>query len=368
MSDKSTSHRAPQLNFGKLALGTMTFGAQTSPQSAFEILDAAIDSPAPVLIDTAEMYPVYPSAETYGASERIIGDFIRSRRCRDSVVVATKIASCNPQGIGATGLSWIRSGGGTLRYNRKNIFSAVHNSLSRLRLDYIDLMQLHWPERLVPMGDALDVPVIMKESWTPFEEVLDSLNSLVTDGLIRHVGVSNETPWGLSKYLNLSHKLGCPKVSFAQNQYNLLNRTVDLGLSEISVREGCPILAYAPLAGGRLTGKYLDRARPRESRYTIWPGPSGRYHNRAVDAAIEKYVAIAARHKVSLLELAIGFVLSRPYCAAVIFGAKTLSQYLQVKGLANAMLNQDILAEIEDVHRSNPNPAVIGAMAEINGS
>jgi len=345
----------------------MTFGAQTSHQSAFEILDAAIDSPDPVLIDTAEMYPVYPSAATYGESERIIGDFIESRRCRDRVVVATKIASCNPQGIGATGLSWIRSGGKMLKYDRKNIFSAVHDSLSRLRLDYIDLMQLHWPERLVPMGDALDVGVLMKESWTPFEEVLDSLYSLVTDGLIRHVGISNETPWGLSKYLNLSDRLGGPKISFAQNQYNLLNRTVDLGLSEVSVREGCPILAYAPLAGGRLTGKYLDEARPSESRYTIWPGPLGRYHNRAVDAAIEKYVTIAARHKISLLELAIGFVLSRPYCAAVIFGAKTLSQYIQVKGVSESMLSHDILAEIEEVHRSSPNPAVVGAMAEING-
>ena len=357
---------ATKLKFGRLAIGTMTFGAQTPSQQAFEILDAAIESDEPVLVDTAEMYPVYPSEETHGESERIIGNFIRSRRCRDRMVVATKIASCNPQGIGATELNWIRSGGPTLRYDKKNITLAVEESLHRLQLDYVDLVQLHWPERPVPMGDALDVEVSQEESWTPFEEVLETLQGLVTAGLVRCIGISNETPWGLSKYLNICRNSGGPAISFCQNQYNLLNRSVDLGLNEVAVREACPLLAYAPLAGGRLTGKYLGNARPDGSRYTLWPGPQGRYHNHAVDEAVKRYMAIADRHDMSLIELALGFVLSRSYCAAVIYGAKTLSQYHEVRVLPQAGLNPDILSDIEAVHKSYPNPSVVGAMADTN--
>lgn len=358
----------PKPHFGKLGLGTMTFGSQTSDQSAFEILDAAIDSAEPVLIDTAEMYPIYPSAKTHGESERIIGRFIKSRKCREDVVVATKVASCNPQGVGATRLNWIRSGGETLKYDRKNIASAVHDSLLRLDLDYIDLVQLHWPERKVPLGDELDIDVSAQAYWTPFEEVLETLKSLVAAGLVRYIGISNETPWGLSKYLNLSCQAGGPGIAYAQHQYNLLNRTVDIGLAEIAVRERCPILAYAPLAGGRLTGKYLDDAKPDGSRYTKWPGPTGRYHNRRVDEAVTKYSEIAVRNKMSLVELAIGFVLSRPFCAAVIFGARTLSQYLEAKTASQSELSEDVLIEIEQVHRSFPNPAVIGAMEVANAS
>ena len=368
MSRGSPFPSLPQPHFGKLGLGTMTFGSQTSDRSAFEILDAAIDSVEPVLIDTAEMYPIYPSAETYGESERIIGKFIKSRKCRENVVVATKVASCNPQGMGATRLNWIRSGGETLKYDRKNISLAVHDSLLRLDLDYIDLLQLHWPERTVPLGDELDIDVSGRADWTPFEEILETLGSMVTAGLVRHIGISNETPWGLSKFLNLSCQAGGPGIAYAQNQYNLLNRTIDIGLAEIAVREQCPILAYAPLAGGRLTGKYLDGAKPDGSRYTMWPGPAGRYQNRRVEEAVAKYSEIAVRNKMSLVELAIGFVLSRPYCAAVIFGARTLSQYLEARTASRTELSEDVLMEIELVHRSFPNPAVTGAMEVSNAS
>ena len=184
------------LRLSKFAVGSMTFGEQTSRSEAFDILDEAI-AMGINLIDTAEMYPAYPRQETFGDSERLIGDFVRLRGCRDKVVVATKIASCNEIGIGASQLKWIRGGGQSLRFDFKNLSTAVHDSLKRLQMDYIDIIQLHWPERKVPLTDSIDYEYNeSEESWTPFEEVLGSLGRLIDQGLVRFVGISNETPWG----------------------------------------------------------------------------------------------------------------------------------------------------------------------------
>ena len=351
------------LRLSKLAVGSMTFGEQTSRSEVFDILDEAIAAGIN-LIDTAEMYPVYPRQETFGDSERLIGDFVRQRGCRDKVVVATKIASCNEIGIGASRLKWIRGGGQSLRFDFKNLSTAVHESLKRLQIDYIDIIQLHWPERKVPLTDSIDYEYNQgEESWTPFEEVLGSLGRLIDQGLVRFVGISNETPWGLSKYLNLGSSNELPRPALTQNSYNLLNRTFDAGLAEISLREQCPLLAYSPLAGGRLTGKYLNNARPNGARYSVWPGPDGRYHNQGVNEAIGKYSEIAARYNLTLTDMSWAFVLSRPFIASMILGVKHKSQLQKALASIDVRISEELKSEIDLVHQSNPNPAITGVMS-----
>jgi len=355
---------AAELEFAKLGIGCMTFGQQTAKPEAFDILELAVDQSNPLLIDTAEMYPTYPSENTYGDSERIIGQFIKSRKCRDQVVISTKIASKNPTGIGATGLKWIRADGEGLALSESNIFRAVYASLKRLNLDYIDLIQIHWPERRVPMGGDLDFQHFESESWTAIEEIVEIFTKLRKKGLVRYFCVSNESPWGLCKYLSASKdKL---EISYTQNGYNLLDRTFDQAMCEISIRENCPLLAYSPLAGGRLLGKYLDGVRPSDARYTRWPGPEGKYHNKAVDTAVAEYLKLSQRFNISMLHLALGFVLSRPYCAAAIFGPRTVGQLSSVLKVSEAPLDTEILKEIDTIHRALPNPAVVGALKEKN--
>ena len=350
------------LRLSKLAVGSMTFGEQTSRSEAFDILDEAI-AMGINLIDTAEMYPAYPRRETFGDSERLIGDFVRLRGCRDKVVVATKIASCNEIGIGASQLKWIRGGGHSLRFDFKNLSTAVHDSLKRLQMDYIDIIQLHWPERKVPLTDSIDYESNEgEESWTPFEEVLGSLGRLIDQGLVRFVGISNETPWGLCKYLNLGASNELPRPVLTQNSYNLLNRTFDAGLAEISLREQCPLLAYSPLAGGRLTGKYLNNTRPEGARYSVWPGPDGRYHNQGVNEAISKYSEIASNYNISLADMSLAFVLSRPFVASTILGIKNKKQLQEAASSIDINLSGELKEEISLVHQSSPNPAITGIM------
>jgi aryl-alcohol dehydrogenase (NADP+) len=345
------------LKVSALSLGTMTFGEQCTKAEAFKILDFSIDNGIN-LFDTAEMYPVYPRAETFGRSEEILGEYF-SKKPRNSFFLATKIASCNPIGIGATGLSWIRSGGESLRFDKKNIDGALSGSLKRLKTDYIDLYQLHWPERIVPLSDRLDFdPNSINRTWTEFGDVLDSLVDLVKKGVIRYIGLSNETAWGICKYLSASERFEIPTIVSVQNAYNLINRVFDIAHSEIALMENVGVLAYSPLAGGRLTGKYLDNVRPNGARYSMWPGPNGRYHNERVNHAINEYAKIANKYNLSLSEMSYAFVISRPFVSSVIIGCSNLSHVKSALSSLSSHLESDLLQELNNFHRIFPNPSV----------
>jgi aryl-alcohol dehydrogenase-like predicted oxidoreductase len=346
------------LEVSVLSLGTMTFGEQCAKNEAFQIMDFCLESGIN-LIDTAEMYPIYPRRETYGNTEEIIGDWIRSRANRSKVIIATKVASCHPQGIGASGLSWIRGGGKNLRFDKKNLNDSINGTLKRLKTDYVDLYQLHWPERCVPITGQPDYSHDPNEyQWTPILEVLENMQDLVAAGKIRHFGLSNESPWGFSKFINTSERYNLPRPVSIQNSYNLLNRVFDMGNSEISIREGCGLLAYSPLAGGRLSGKYLNGNRPDDARYTKWPGPNHRHHGKRGNEAILKYSELANKYGLSIINLAIAFVISRPFVTSVIIGAKSLSQIKEVVKSIELKLSSELSGEIQEIHLSDPNPCV----------
>ncbi len=296
-----------------IGLGTMTFGEQNSEADGHEQLDYALDQGVN-LIDTAEMYSVPPRVETYGATERIIGTWLKRSGKRDKVVLATKVA-----GPGAVlGVSWVR--GGDNRLDRANITAAVETSLQRLQTDYIDLYQLHWPSRPANFFGRLGYEHTEKVEGAQavaIEETLGALGDLVRAGKIRHVGVSNETPWGMHCYLQYAETKGLPRVVSIQNPYSLLNRSFEIGLAEIAIRADAGLLAYSPLAFGVLSGKFLHGARPPESRMVRWSRFS-RYSNEYADRATEAYAAIATKHGLDLAQMSLAFVAAaalRDQCA-----------------------------------------------------
>ena len=227
-----------------ICLGTMTFGEQNSEAEGFEQMDYALDRGVN-FFDTAELYAVMPRKETYGKTEEIVGNWLKSRKKRDKIILASKIASKSEDD-----LQWIRNGSTSLGFDRKNMDEAINNSLKRLKTDYIDLYQLHWPERKVPKFGVLDFKYDPKDQWTSIEEVLENLDRLIKAGKIRYVGLSNETPWGVMKFLQLAKEKNLPRMVSIQNVYNLVNRVFDVANSEVSIRENCGLLAYSPLAGG----------------------------------------------------------------------------------------------------------------------
>ena len=268
------------------------------------------------------MYPVYPKKETHGDTERIIGKWIKEKN-RDKVIIASKIASGHPKGIGATELAWIRNGGKNLSFNKTNINTAVDDSLKRLQTDYIDLYQLHWPERNVAVFGELDFKYDPNDNhWTPIQEVLENLNELVKIGKVRYIGLSNETPWGILKFLQISEKKNLPRVISVQNGYNLVNRVFDIANSEVSLRENCSLLAYSPLAGGRLSGKYANGNKPIKARFTLWPKRFSRHHTVRGEKAIDKYIKLAKKFDLSPSIFANAFVINRPFVASSKLGQR----------------------------------------------
>ncbi len=344
------------IKVSNVCLGTMTFGEQTDYDEAFKILDFAYSNGIN-FIDTAEMYPVYPKEETQGLTEKIIGKWMLNRKVRDKIILATKICSNNAKGIGATQLKWIIGGGQNLKFDKKNFELAINESLKRLKTDYIDLYQLHWPERNVPMFGKLDFEHSPNENkWTPIEEILEILQELKKKGKIRSYGLSNETAWGFSKYLHLSEKFTNLKPVSIQNGYNLINRVFDIANSEIALRENCGLLAYSPLAGGRLSGKYADNQKPKNSRYTLWPGRFSRHNTIRGELAINKYISISKMFGIELNLLAHAFVLARPYLTSSIFGVTNLSQLKNNIKSLDIKITKDILEEIDKIHLEDPNP------------
>ena len=335
-----------------ICLGTMTFGEQNSEAEGFEQMDYALDRGVN-FFDTAELYAVMPRKETYGKTEEIVGNWLKSRKKRDKIILASKIASKSEDD-----LQWIRNGSTSLGFDRKNMDEAINNSLKRLKTDYIDLYQLHWPERKVPKFGVLDFKYDPKDQWTSIEEVLENLDRLIKAGKIRHVGLSNETPWGVMKFLQLAKEKNLPRMVSIQNVYSLVNRVFDVANSEVSIRENCGLLAYSPLAGGRLSGKYIGNKKPKNARYTIWPRRFSRHHTQRGEIAIESYFNLAKKYGYSPSLFANAFVNNRPFVTSNIIGATTMQQLEENIDSIDITLSKEILDKIEDIHLSDPNPCV----------
>ncbi|ROR34619.1 NADP(H)-dependent aldo-keto reductase [Inmirania thermothiophila] len=338
------------IRVGRIALGTMTFGEQNSEAEAHAQLDRAVDAGVN-LIDTAEMYPIPPAAETQGRTEAIIGSWLHRRPgMRGRIVLATKVSGR------ADWLPWIRDG--SPRLTRSHIHRAIDDSLRRLGTDHVDLYQLHWPDRHTNFFGRLGYEHAPDADETPIEETLAALEELVRAGKVRWVGVSNETPWGVMRYLRAAERLGLPRIVSIQNPYSLLNRSFEVGLAEIAHREGVGLLAYSPLAFGVLTGKYLDGARPPGARLTLFEDRARytRYSTPEGEAATRAYVALAREHGLSPAQMALAYVLSRPFVTAAIIGATTLAQLEENLGAEDLVLPPEVLEGIEAIHRRHPNP------------
>ncbi len=341
-----------ELEVSVICLGTMTWGEQNSQKEAFDQMDYSIERGVN-FFDTAELYAVMPRKETYGKTEEIIGNWFHEKKNRDKVILASKIASKSE------GLEWIRGGSNNLGFDKKNMNAAIDESLKRLKTDYIDLYQLHWPERKVPLFGVLDFEYDSKDvDWNPIEAVLDNLQSLVKAGKIRYVGVSNETPWGTMKFLEAAKEKNLPRMMSIQNVYSLVNRVFDIANSEVAIREKCGLLAYSPLAGGRLSGKYLHNKKPKNARYTLWPRRFSRHHTERGELAIKKYVKLAKKYNIKPSTFANAFVNDRPFVTSNIIGATTMNQLKENIDSINISLSDEILNEIEDIHLSDPNPCV----------
>ncbi len=341
-----------KIDVSVICLGTMTFGEQNSQIEGFKQMDYAVDQGIN-FFDTAELYPVMPRKETYGNTEKIIGNWFRERGSRNKIILASKIASKSE------GLEWIRGGKDNIRFDKTNMNIAVDASLKRLRTDYIDLYQLHWPERKVPLFGKLNFEYDPNDNdWTIIEEVLENLNDLIKLGKIRYVGLSNETPWGLMKFLQVSITKNLPRMISIQNVYNLVNRVFDVANSEVSIRENCGLLAYSPLAGGRLSGKYMHSQKPKNARYTLWPSRFSRHHTRRGELAITKYVELAKKYNIAPSTFANSYVNNRPFVTSNIIGATTMDQLKEDINSINITLTEEMLKEIENIHLSDPNPCV----------
>ena len=335
-----------------ICLGTMTFGEQNTQQDGFDQMDYAVERGVN-FFDTAELYAVMPRKETYGKTEEIVGNWFQEKKNREKIILASKIASKSD------GLEWIRQGSKTLGFDKKNMNAAIDESLKRLKTDYIDLYQLHWPERKVPKFGILDFEYDASDNdWTTVEEVLYNLDQLVKAGKIRYVGLSNETPWGVMKYMKLSEEKNLPRMMSIQNVYSLVNRVFDIHNSEVSIREKCGLLAYSPLAGGRLSGKYIGNKKPKNARYTLWPRRFSRHNTKRGEVAIESYFKIAKKYGIAPSTFANAFVNDRPFVTSNIIGATSMSQLKENIDSINIKLSSEILNEIENIHLSDPNPCV----------
>ncbi len=335
------------LDVSLICLGTMTWGKQNTEAQGHEQMDYAL-SRGINFWDTAEMYAVPPSAATYGKTEEIIGTWFSSRKKRDQVILATKIAG--------PGLGWVREGKSVI--DRKNIHAAVDSSLQRLQTDYIDLYQLHWPNRgsyhfqqhwgYAPRFDA-------KTEEANFIEVLRTMEELIKAGKIRHIGLSNETAWGTMKWLQLSEKHNLPRMASIQNEYSLLCRLFEPDMHEIAMAEDIGLLAWSPLTRGMLSGKYLDGARPEGARLSITPTQERR-DTPQCNAAIKAYIEVAKTHGLDVCQMALAFVNSKPFLTANIIGATSMEQLKTDIDSIDVMLSDAVLSDIEAVRRDYPVP------------
>jgi len=334
------------INVSLICLGTMNMGEQNTQEEGFEQMDYSFEQGVN-FFDTAEVYAVPPRQETYGKTEEIIGNwFIKSKK-REKIILATKMVG--------PGVEWIRNGGGN--YTEQNIAIAIDGSLKRLQTDYIDLYQLHWPERNTNyFGKRNYEHDSSEEKWNDLESVLKALKKFVDQGKIKYIGISNETPWGLSKFLEVAEQLNLPRIVSVQNPYNLLNRAYDIGMSEISCREKVGLLAYSPLAIGYLSGKYRDNQIPKNSRIGLFGDFWTRYKEDNAKKAVDDYYKLAKENGLTLTQMSLAFVNSRPFMTSNIIGATTMEQLKENIGTADIDLSDEIVEKINLIHSNNPNP------------
>jgi len=330
-----------------ICLGSMTWGEQNTQQQAHQQLDYALEQGVN-FSDTAELYAIPPRAETYGKTEEIIGNWLHKRGKRDDIVLASKV--CGP---GADWLPHIR--GGRTRLDRHNITKAIEGSLKRLKTDYLDLYQLHWPDRKTNFFGKLGYLHDPDDRPTPIIETLQLLNDLVREGKVRHIGLSNETPWGVMRFLQLADCMGMARVVSVQNPYNLINRTFEVGLAEIAHREDTGLLAYSPLGFGVLSGKYLE-GKPSDARLTRWPDYD-RYSNPQAQAATAEYVQLARDYDLEPAQMALAYIHSRPFLTSTIIGATSMAQLRTNLGSIDLTLPDSVLEGIEAIHARHPNPS-----------
>ena len=329
-----------------ICLGTMTWGTQNTEKDAFEQMDYAV-SQGINFFDTAEIYSVPPTSESYGKTEVMIGNWFEKRKNRDKIILASKVAG--------PGCDWIRGGGNN--FDEKKIGEAIDGSLKRLKTDYIDLYQLHWPERSTNFFGRRDYLFNNKEgNWNSFESILEALEKYIKSGKIRHIGMSNETPYGLSRYLEISKNKGAPRMMSVQNPYNLVNRTYEIGMSEISIREKCGLLVYYPLAAGGLSGKYRNGKMPKDSRMALFKGWE-RHLNPLAMKAYDKYFKLAKDFNLTMVQLAQSFVNSRPFVTSNIIGATTMDQLKENVESINIEFTDEMMERVNEIHNDNPNPS-----------
>lgn len=338
------------LSVSAICLGSMTWGQQNSEAEGHAQLDYAL-ARGVNFIDTAEIYSIPPRRETQGSTERIIGSWLAARRNRDKVIVATKVA-------GRGDADWLRPDGAGPVLDRKNIACAIDGSLRRLQTDYVDLYQLHWPDRSLPLWGAGGTTYRRpsRRAEVPIEETLEALDGLVKAGKVRHIGLSNETPWGVARFLRAAELGHGPRVVSIQNAYNLVNRTFEMGLAEFAERDAVGLLAYSPLAQGYLTGKYQGGARPPGARTTLFERAQ-RYEKPGVEAAIGAYLALARDIGVDPAQLAIAYVTSRPFVTSNIIGATTMDQLKTDLDSVELTITPEIERRIDEIHQLHSNPA-----------
>ena len=344
---KYTTLGKTDIKVSKICLGTMTWGNQNTQEEAFEQMDYALEQGVN-FFDTAELYPVPATAETYADTERIIGNWFAKTGNRDKVVLASKIAG------GGDYTAHIRKNG----FSKQGITEAIEGSLKRLQTDYLDLYQLHWPSRGVNCFGTRDYPfrTATKEAENHLE-ILETLNDFVKAGTIKSIGLSNETPWGTMKYLKTAEANNLPRPVSIQNSYSMIHRAYEYGMSEVSLRENIGLLAYSPLAQGVLSGKYLDGKSPEGSRGNLFPRFIARYMGDGSLEAVKKYEAIATKNGITLTELSLAFINQLPFVTSNIIGATKMSQLKENIGSINIDLSLETLKEIEAVHAAIPNPA-----------
>jgi len=332
-----------------IALGTMTWGQQNTEAEAHSQLDFALERGIN-FVDTAEMYPVPPKAETQGLTEAYIGTWLAKSGQRDRIVLATKAAgpASDPKRP-----SHLRSG--KVRHDRQNLTEALEDSLRRLRTDHVDLYQLHWPDRTVNIFGMTSYPWVDDAYTVPIQETLEVLADFVKSGKVRFIGVSNETPWGVGQFLHIAEQTGLPRIASIQNAYNLLNRTFEIGLSEFSHREQVGLLAYSPMAFGVLSGKYVGGVLPPGSRLAEF-GRFNRYSSNAVAVATEEYVKLARAHGLDPAQVAIRFTLDQKFVTSSIIGATNLEQLRADIEAADLVLPPEVVAGIAKIHAERPNP------------
>ncbi|MDC0948469.1 NADP(H)-dependent aldo-keto reductase [Gammaproteobacteria bacterium] len=337
---------APQVSV--ICLGSMTWGQQNSEGEAHQQMDLAVERGVN-FIDTAEMYPVPTDEPTQGLTEAYIGSWLGKRSDRDRLFIATKASGPN-----AERFHYLRGGP---RLTADHMTRALDASLRRLQTDYVDLYQIHWPERSTNRFGKLGFVAQDDADAIPLEETLEGLHRLVDSGKIRRVGISNETPWGTMRYLQLAEKHGWPRVASIQNPYSLINRTYDIGLAEVSYRERCGLLAYSPLAFGVLSGKYLDGAQPDGARLCRWGDQFPRYQQPRALTATKRYVELAQQHGLDPAQMALAWVNRQPFVTSSIIGATTPEQLASNIASVDLTLSDDVLAGIEAIHRDDPSPA-----------